>query len=74
MNDNSKIAPWVLAGLAVGAAAYYLFGTSRGKELCDDLMDKAKKAGTSIKEGVKDKFDNLSDKVTDIADKVNART
>ncbi len=78
MTDNSKIASWVLAGLAVGAAAYYLFGTSSGKELCHDLIgkdliDKATKAGESIKRGVKDKLDNLSDKATNIADKANSQ-
>ncbi len=74
MNNNSKIASFVLAGLAIGAVAYYLFGTSTGKELCDNLMDKAKKTGSAIKKEAKDKFSDLSGKVTDMADKVNSRT
>lgn len=50
MSDNSKIAAVVLAGLAAGAAAWYLLGTEEGKENLDKLANSIKDIGGSLKD------------------------
>lgn len=71
MENNKKITSWVLAGLATGAATWYLFGTKSGKELLSNLMSSAKDV---ITVGVKEKFSDFSNKASDIANRVRSRS
>lgn len=66
MNDNSKIAVALLAGLAAGAALGLLFAPEKGSETRDKLSESLKNLGDSIKEKAADEIDNL----TEFKDKV----
>lgn len=68
MNDNSKIAIALLAGLAAGAALGLLFAPEKGSDTRDKLGQSLKDLGDSIKERAADEINNLTglkDKVVD---------
>jgi gas vesicle protein len=68
MTDKSKIATILLAGLAAGAAIYYLMSTEKGKETCDKWVDSLKNVGESLKDlktKAADTIDQLSGKAAD---------
>lgn len=71
MSDNSKIAAVVLAGLAAGAAAWYLLATEDGKATTDKLVDSLKNLGgtfNDIKEKASDTIENLTGQANKVAD------
>lgn len=61
MNDNSKVAIALLAGLAAGAALGLLFAPEKGSETRDKLSESLKNFGDSIKEKAADEIDQLSE-------------
>ena len=68
MNDNTKVAVALLAGLAAGAALGILFAPDRGSETRDKLSESLANLGDSIKETAAaeiDKLVGLKDKVVD---------
>jgi hypothetical protein len=52
-SNNKKIMTLALAGLATGAAVWYLLKTEHGKQTCNQLVD-------SFKDNWKDKLDMFS--------------
>ncbi|HEY0245345.1 MAG TPA: YtxH domain-containing protein [Mucilaginibacter sp.] len=75
MNDNSKIAVALLAGLAAGAALGILFAPDKGNETRDKLTESLKNLGDSIRETAATEIDNLvgiKDKIVEnIKTKIN---
>jgi gas vesicle protein len=77
-NNSKRIAAMVIAGLAAGAATWYLMKTENGKENWSAIIDAVKDFNDKVKskaaEGV-DKLAHLTDKasdaVTDKAKKVS---
>jgi gas vesicle protein len=66
MNDKrNKVAAAVLAGLALGAAAWYLFGTESGKSTRGKLADSINDLNGSLKD--------LRSRATDTIDKLSGR-
>ncbi|MDF3078583.1 MAG: YtxH protein [Sphingobacteriaceae bacterium] len=77
MSDNSKIATVVLAGLAAGAAAWYLLATEDGKATTDKLVDSLKNLGgtfNDIKEKASDTLNNLTDQAGKVAENLKTKT
>lgn len=60
MNDNSKVAIALLAGLAAGAALGLLFAPEKGSDTRDKLGQSLKDFGDSIKDRAADEINNLS--------------
>lgn len=60
MNDNTKVAIALLAGLAAGAALGLLFAPDKGSETRDKLSESLKDFGDSIREKAADEINNLS--------------
>ena len=73
MNDNSKIAAVLLAGLAAGAAAWYLLGTDKGKETCSSLLGSLKDLSGSIKDKAADTFEQISGQANDVVAKAKSK-
>ncbi|WP_374164225.1 YtxH domain-containing protein [Arcticibacter sp. MXS-1] len=71
MKNRSTIAGVVLAGLATGAAAWYLFGTSNGKEVCNKLMSSVKDMSGSMKDMSSSVMDKAHDTISQLSDRVN---
>lgn len=68
MNDNTKVAVALLAGLAAGAALGILFAPDKGSETRDKLSESLANLGDSIKETAAaeiDKLVGIKDKVVD---------
>ena len=68
MNDNTKVAVALLAGLAAGAALGILFAPDKGSETRDKLSESLANLGDSIKETAAaeiDKLVGLKDRVVD---------
>jgi gas vesicle protein len=64
-NKNSKLPAILLAGAAIGAAAWYLFGTEEGKKTTNALAESFKDVSDSVMEkahaviaDIKDKMNN----------------
>ncbi len=72
MNDKSKVATAVLAGLALGAAAWYLLGTDNGKKTTGKWADSLKSVGDSIKD-LRDKAADTIDQLAGHADKLASK-
>ncbi|WP_207426314.1 YtxH domain-containing protein [Pedobacter sp. SYSU D00535] len=66
IRNNKKTSTWVLAGLATGAAAYYLFGTENGKRTCDQLMSSVKGMSDTVANKASDTFANLKNKANNM--------
>ncbi len=69
MSDKSKVATVVLAGLAAGAAAWYLLATEDGKATTDKLVDSLKNLSGTFND-IKDKAVDTIDQLTGQANKV----
>lgn len=67
MTNNSRIVSLALAGLAAGGAVWYLLGTEQGKNMCSNLMSSAKDLGNTVKDKVSNKWSDISDQATDMA-------
>lgn len=68
MQNTRSVNSWLLAGLATGAVAWYLFGTKNGKEFLNSLADAAKDVSGEIKENVKNKYNTFSKQAKEMAD------
>jgi gas vesicle protein len=67
-NDRSSIIGFALAGLAVGAAAWYLFGTKEGRENFDRAIDGINDVSSKLQKKAKEKMEYASDKIKDRVD------
>lgn len=72
MKNKSTMAGMVLAGLATGAAAWYLFGTSSGKDVCSKLVDSVKNMSNTVADKASHLTQNISGKAGDVSDRVMA--
>lgn len=63
MTNNSKLPALLLAGLAIGAAAWYFFGTEEGKRTTDSLAESLKDVSGSIKDKANETIANVKDRV-----------
>lgn len=50
MKSKTQVATVILAGLAAGAAIYYLMSTEKGRETRDKWADNLKDVGESLKD------------------------
>jgi gas vesicle protein len=78
--DRSSIIGFALAGLAVGAAAWYLFGTKEGRENFDRAVEGINEVSSKLQKKAKEKMDYASDKfrdgvdcASDVVDKVKEK-
>jgi gas vesicle protein len=67
MTKNSKLPTLLIAGAAIGAAAWYLFGTEEGKKLTNNLADKLKDATDSVMEKAYATVEDIKGKMGDNA-------
>lgn len=65
MANNSKLPALLLAGAAIGAAAWYLFGTEEGKKTVSSLSD-------SLKEYSDTALDKAKETIADLKEKANS--
>ncbi len=72
MKNKPTIAGVVLAGLATGAAGWYLFGTSGGKEVCNKLAGSVKNMSEPIIDKAGDIISHLTGKAENVSDRVMA--
>ena len=66
MTNNSKLPALLLAGVAIGAAAWYLFGTEEGKRTTDSLAEKLKDIGDTVKAKANETVDSVKDRANNI--------
>jgi len=66
--ERSSIIGFALAGLAIGAAAWYLFGTKEGRENFDRAVEGINEVSTKLQKKAKEKMDYASDKIKDGVD------
>ena len=59
MNNTSKVAVFLLAGAAIGAAASLLLAPSKGEESRDNISDWFNGLVDTIKDKAKDQLDTL---------------
>lgn len=64
MTHNSKLPALLLAGVAIGAAAWYFFGTEEGKRTTDSLAESLKDVSGSLKDKANETISNVKDKVS----------
>lgn len=58
-NNSKTTTTLLLAGLATGAAAWYLFGTENGKKTLSQLSDSIKDVSDSIVSKANDTLENF---------------
>ncbi|RKE49594.1 YtxH domain-containing protein [Sphingobacterium detergens] len=61
MNDTSKVALALLAGLAAGAALGVLFAPDKGSDTRDKINDSLSDLSDAIRERAEEQFDQLND-------------
>ncbi|HEY0053864.1 MAG TPA: YtxH domain-containing protein [Pedobacter sp.] len=66
MKNNTKIPAIILAGIAIGAAAYYLFATDEGKKTMNDLADTINDLADTAMEKTRDSISDIKDKVRNV--------
>ncbi|HEX8376793.1 MAG TPA: YtxH domain-containing protein [Pedobacter sp.] len=66
MKNNTKIPAILLAGIAIGAAAYYLFATDEGKKSLNDLTDSLNDLADSAMEKTRDSISDIKDRVRNV--------
>ncbi len=66
MTNNSKLPALLLAGVAIGAAAWYLFGTEEGKRTTDSLAEKLKDIGDTVKAKANETVASVKDRANNI--------
>ena len=72
MKNRSTIAGVVLAGLATGAAAWYLLGTSNGKDVCNKVLGSVKDLSSSLADKASDAISEFSGKTDNVTKTVMA--
>ncbi|RRN76158.1 hypothetical protein EIM50_26110 [Pseudoxanthomonas sp. SGD-10] len=58
---TSKLATAILAGAAIGGAAWYLLKTEHGRECWSAILDTAKNMNDKLKTSIAQKQDQLAD-------------
>lgn len=66
--ERSSIIGFALAGLAIGAAAWYLFGTKEGRENFDRAVEGINEVSTKLQKKAKEKMDYANDKIKEGVD------
>ncbi len=61
--EGSSIIGFALAGMAIGAAAWYLFGTKEGRENFDRAVAGINEVSTKLQKKAKEQMDFASDKI-----------
>lgn len=69
--DRSSIVGFALAGLALGAAAWYLFGTKDGRENFDRAVEGINEVSTKLQKKAKEGMEYASDLADKAQDKFN---
>jgi gas vesicle protein len=64
MANKSKLPTLLLAGIAAGAAAYYLLATDEGKKTCDSFVNSFKELSDSL-------MDKANETVASVKEKIN---
>lgn len=63
--ERASIIGFALAGLAVGAAAWYLFGTKEGRENFDRAIEGINDVSSKLQKKAAEKIDYASEKIKD---------
>jgi len=66
MTNNSKLSALLLAGVAAGAAAWYLLATEEGKKTCNTLVDSIKGFSDSVMEKTQETVSNVKDQMNNV--------
>lgn len=72
--ERSSIIGFALAGLAIGAAAWYLFGTKEGRENFERAVEGINEVSTKLQKKAKEKVDYASDKIKEGVDTASELT
>lgn len=73
MSKNSSLVGFALAGLAAGAAAWYLFGTKDGRKSLNKAIDSISELSNTIKEKASEGLDCASDFAEKAKDKAKKK-
>lgn len=66
--EKSSIIGFALAGLAIGAAAWYLFGTKEGRENFDRAVEGINEVSTKLQKNAREKMNHASDRIKEGVD------
>lgn len=64
MSKNSNLSAIILAGVVIGAAAWYLFGTEEGKKTTDSLAESLKDFSDSMMEKAHSTVSDIKEKMS----------
>ncbi len=67
--NNSKFVAGLILGVAAGTFIAIFANSDKGQELFETVKDKATDLKDNVKEGVKSKYDDTSDEVSDWIEK-----
>lgn len=73
MSKNSSLVGFALAGLAAGAAAWYLFGTKEGRKSLNKAIDGISELSSTLKEKANDGLECASDFADKTKDKMKKK-
>lgn len=66
--ERSSIIGFAFAGLAIGAAAWYLFGTKEGRENFDRAVEGINEVSTKLQKNAKNKMEYASERIREGVD------